>query len=225
MEYSVIIPVFNEEKSLTSLQKELHETMEKTSCEYEIIYVNDGSRDSSLEVLQKLREDYPKIRIVSFEENRGQSAALFSGFKASRGKWIFTMDADCQNPPEDFLKLLEFKDDFDFITGIRKNRKDDALRRISSSVARFFRWLVLRDSTKDTGCSLRIFKREIIDSITYFKNFHRFFTFLVRAKGFSVKESSVTHRRRLFGKSKYGILKRTQEGIRDIIKVRKQQKT
>lgn len=213
IEYSVVIPLFNEEGSLRSLQEELHEVMESLSCGYEIIYVNDGSKDSSAKVLEDLRGSYPKVQVISFKENMGQSAALLAGFKVSQGKWIFTLDADGQNPPEDFLKLLKFKDNFDFITGIRQKRKDVFLKKASSAIARFFRWLVLQDITRDTGCSLRIFKREIVSSFPYFKNVHSFFTFLARAKGFSIKEVYVGHRFRVSGKSKYGYIKRGYNGI------------
>jgi len=174
IQYSVVVPLFNEEKSLRPLQVRLHSVMERLSAGYEIIYVDDGSKDASFEVLKALKEEYPKIQIISFKDNKGQSAALFAGFKASSGKWIFTIDADCQNPPEEFFTLLKFKDNFDFITGIRKDRKDSFLKKASALIARFFRRLVLRDTTVDIGCSLKLFKREVINSLPTFKNFLHF---------------------------------------------------
>jgi len=213
IEYSVVIPLFNEEGSLQSLQGELNEVMESLSCKYEIIYVNDGSKDSSAKVLEDLKRNHPNVKVISFKENKGQSAALLAGFKASQGKWIFTLDADGQNPPKEFLKLLEFKDKFDFITGIREKRKDVFLKKTSSAVAKLIRWIVLHDTTKDTGCSLRIFKREAIDYSLYFKNVHSFFTFLARIKGFSIKEVCVGHRFRVSGKSKYGYVRRAYDGV------------
>jgi glycosyltransferase involved in cell wall biosynthesis len=219
MELSVVIALFNEEEALPHLQERLHKVCERISQEYEIIYVDDGSTDSSLEILKKFKKNYPSLRIISFKKNQGQSAGLFAGFKAARGDWIITLDADLQNPPEEIYKLLIFKDSFDFITGVREKRKDSVLKKVSSQIARFFRWIILKDITKDTGCSLRMFKREIIDCLPYFKNFHRFFTFLVREKGFKIKEVPVKHNPRQFGKSKYGILKRAKEGIFDLIGV------
>lgn len=216
IEFSIVIPAFNEEQSLPLLQERLYKVMEKLPGDYEIIYVDDGSKDTTLEVLKKLKEGCPKIRIISFKENRGKSVAFFAGFKACYGKWIITLDADLQNPPEEIFKLLKLREDFDFITGIREKRKDSFLKRISSEIARVSSWLVLGDTTKDIGCCLRMFKREIVDYPFYFRNFHRFFPFLVKLYGFSVKEVYVAHSPRRFGKSKYGILKRAKEGIFDL---------
>ncbi len=219
MEFSVVIPLFNEEEVLPVLQERLHLVCEKLSSSYEIIYVDDGSTDSSMDVLNKLKNNYPSIRIISFNKNQGQSAGLFAGFHASRGEWIVTIDADLQNPPEEIPRLFEFKDGFDFITGTRAKREDSLIRKISSKTARVFRWVILRDTTQDVGCSLRMFKREIVDSLPYFKNFHRFFTFLTREAGFKIKEVPVKHDARTFGKSKYGVFNRAKEGIFDLVGV------
>lgn len=216
MEFSIVIPLFNEKESLPRLQKKLYKTMESISCDYEIIYIDDGSTDSSLTVLQGLKRSCSKMRIISLKKNTRKSAALLVGFKASIGKWIITIDADGQDPPEEIVKLLKFKDDFDFIMGIRKKRKDNFLRKVSSQIAKFFRWLVLKDITKDAGCSLRVFKREAIGALPLFRNFHRFLPFLVRAEEFSVKEVEIEHNQRKFGKSKYGVLERAWEGIFDL---------
>ncbi|MCD6093576.1 MAG: glycosyltransferase family 2 protein [Candidatus Omnitrophica bacterium] len=213
---SVIIPVFNEQESLKILQKKLHKVMARICSEYEIIYVDDGSTDYSLKVLKEIKRDYPLIKVISFKKNQGQSTALFAGFKEAKGDWIITLDADLQNPPEEISKFLEFKDDFDFITGIRTERKDSFLKKISSGIARFFRQVILKDITKDTGCSLRMFKKEVIEHFPAFRNSHRFFPFLARSMGFKVKEIPVQHNPRKFGKSKYGILKRGKEGIFDL---------
>jgi glycosyltransferase involved in cell wall biosynthesis len=219
MEFSIVVPVYNEEASLTPLQKRLHEVMGKTGSEYEIIYVDDNSKDSSLNVLEGLKKEFPQISIISLKEHKGQSVALFVGFKSSKGRWIITLDADLQNPPGEICELLKFKNDFDFITGIRIKRRDSIFRKASSKIAQHFRQAVLRDTTKDTGCSLRMFKREVIDSIYFFDNFHRFFTFLVRKKGFRIKEVYVKHGPRKFGKSKYGTLERAVAGLFDLFGV------
>lgn len=218
-EFSVVIPVFNEVGSLVLLQKRLNKVMEKVSSNHEIIYVDDNSTDFSLEILKRLRKKYPKMKIVTFNTHKGKSEALLAGFKVAKGKWIITLDADLQNPPEEILKLLEFKNHFDFITGIRENRKDGFLKKVSSKVAMFFRWVILGDITKDIGCSLRMFRRVIIDTICFSRNFHRFFTFLVRMEGFSIKEVYIRHSARKFGKSKYGIFKRAQDGLIDLLRI------
>jgi glycosyltransferase involved in cell wall biosynthesis len=219
MEFSVVIPLFNEEETLPLLHEKLHTVCESISKDYEIIYVDDGSTDSSPEILEGLKNDYPTVRVVSFKQNRGQSAGLYAGFKESRGTWIITLDADLQNPPEEILKLWKSRDGFDFITGIREKRKDSLLRIISSRIAKYFRWLTLGDTTQDIGCSLRIFKREIVDRLPYFRNFHRFFTLLTREAGFRIKEIPLKHHVRQFGESKYTTFQRAREGIFDLIGV------
>lgn len=219
MELSVVIPLFNEEESLLPLQEKLHGVCEKITGSYEIIYVDDGSTDSSPDVLRRMQNNYPAVRSISFQENQGQSAGLLAGFRASQGEWIITLDADLQNPPEEILKLWEFKDRFEFITGIRVKRKDGFLRKVSSRIAKVFRWLTLGDTTQDVGCSLRLFRREVAGSLPYFKNFHRFFTFLAREAGFSIQEVPLQHSERKFGSSKYTTWKRAKEGIFDLIGV------
>jgi len=216
IEYSAIIPLFNEESSILPLHSSLRSVLDKLSFTYEIIYVNDGSTDSSLKILEKIRRDFPSIKLVSFKTNKGQSEAFLAGFKESRGRWIITLDADLQNPPEEIPKLLEFKNNFDLITGVRRKRKDNIVKKSCSSCATAARYLILRDTTKDPGCFLKVFKRKVLETIPHYRNFHRFFTYLARKKGFKVKEIPVEHRKRQFGKSKYGILKRAKEGIVDL---------
>ncbi len=216
MKFSIVIPVFNEAQNLPLLQRELQRVMQEIGSEYEIIYVDDSSTDCSLEVLKKIAQEYGQVRLISFLNNRGQSQALHAGFKASRGEWIITLDADGQNPPGEISRLLAVEGEFDFITGIRAKRKDSFLKKLSSKAARLVRRLVLKDTTKDIGCSLRMFKREVVETIPLFNNFHRFFTWLVNICGFSVKEVEVAHQQRKFGKSKYGTFKRLLEGIFDL---------
>ncbi|UCC95364.1 MAG: glycosyltransferase family 2 protein [Candidatus Omnitrophota bacterium] len=213
---SVVIPLFNEQGSLEPLQERLYKVMKELG-EYEIIYVDDGSTDSSLEVLKKLKGAYPEVRIISLSRNHGQSTALIAGFKICRGDWIVTLDADLQNPPEEIGRLFEHREKFDFITGIRKERKDSSVKKTSSCIAGFFRRLILDDATQDVGCSLRAFRREVIECIPLFKNFHRFFPFFAAQAGFRVEQIPVAHQARTVGKSKYGTLKRLREGICDLI--------
>jgi len=216
MELSVVIPVFNEEESLVSLHEELASVMQNLGKEYEVIYVDDGSSDSSVDILKDLKKRFSQIKIISFIQNEGQSSALYAGFRASLGEWIITLDADGQNSPQDIPSFYKFIGTYDFITGVRRFRKDNLIRKASSSIAKVSRRLVLGDETQDTGCSLRIFRREVIGAIPFFKNFHRFFTSLVKTNDFSVKEIEVNHRRRKFGRSKYSGLRRTCEGIFDL---------
>tara|TARA_B100000315_G_C14584475_1_gene592176 strand:+ start:315 stop:1022 length:708 start_codon:yes stop_codon:yes gene_type:complete len=219
MEYSIVIPLLNEEDSLSYLQHEIVEVMNKVSKEFEIVYIDDASTDASLKTLKTLQKQYSPIKIISFKENKGQSAALFAGFKAASGEWIITLDADGQNPPESILDLIKHETNFDFITGVRKYRKDGFIRKIESALARLFRKIILGDMTRDTGCSLRLFRRKIITTIPFFKNFHRFLPFLAKEKGFSIKEVTVKHRERRYGKSKYKGIKRFIAGTFDLFGV------
>jgi len=215
-QFSVVIPVFNEAQALLSLQERLAKAMDGCLVTYEIVYVDDGSTDATFECLGALKKRFANIRIISFRRNRGQSTALYAGFKAARGGWIITLDADLQNPPEEIPKLLAFYTQFDCITGVRQKRNDALMRKIDSRIAFFFRKAVLGDTTRDVGCSLRLFRRDIIDAIPFFRNFHRFFPFLVHLSGFSVKEVPVAHDKRIAGVSKYGTWKRLQEGLADL---------
>ena len=226
--YSVIIPVFNEAESLSHLQERLHRVMESQSHKYEIIYVDDASQDRSAEVLKGLESCYRRIRFITHGERKGKSASLTTGFKAAKGKWVVTLDADLQNPPEEITKLLQFKDEFDFITGVRKNRKDSLAKRIPSSLARLSRRIVLGDFTRDAGCGLQLFHREKLGFFPYFRNFFLFHIFLAKVKGFSVKEVEIEHERRKFGRSKYGTFERMLKGITDLrtaFKIKKELKS
>jgi glycosyltransferase involved in cell wall biosynthesis len=219
MKCSVVIPLFNEEENLRPLHSRLHSVLESLSSPYEIIFVDDGSTDTSPEILKKLSQNHPAVRFISFRVNKGQSTALYAGFRASRGEWIITLDADLQNPPEEIPKLWELRNEADFITGIREKRRDTLLRKISSRIAKYFRSFTLGDTTQDTGCSLRMFKSEVVENLPYFRNFHRFFTFLAREAGFRVREVPLEHNERRFGTSKYTTLGRAKEGIFDLIGV------
>jgi dolichol-phosphate mannosyltransferase len=219
IKFSVVIPVYNEEGSLEHLQQRLYKVMESITTDYEILYIDDGSSDRSSVVLQKISQNYPAVKVLTLLRNSGQSTALFAGFKAAAGRWIITLDSDGQNPPEDILRLIEFCGEFDYIAGVRKKRNDTFGKRWASKTARAFRSAILGDITRDTGCSLKVFKKEIAQSLPLFRNFHRFFTFLVRERGFSVKEVSVSHEKRKAGKSKYGNWQRLKEGVWDLMGV------
>jgi glycosyltransferase involved in cell wall biosynthesis len=221
LEYSVVIPVFNEEGSLAELQERLYRVMEGLGGGYEIIYVDDGSSDSSAEVLKKLESASAKIKVISFNKNGGKGPALEAAFKAAGGRWLITLDADLQNPPEEIAKLARSRDGADYIIGIRRDRKDSFIKIWAASAARFFRRIALGDVTIDAGCGLRVFKKEIVETIPFFRNFFTYLTFLARAKGYVVSEVPVRHDPRKTGKSKYGIFKRAAQGCLDLWKARR----
>ncbi len=216
MQFSVIVPIYNEAEALVRFHAALQPVVEKLPADYEIIYVNDGSGDDSLGILKALQKQFLEIRIISFARNRGKSAALCAGFSAARGRWLIMLDGDGQNPPEEILRLIAFRQEYDLIIGVRQQRKDAFLRKFSSATAKFSRKLVLGDTTLDTGCALRVFKREVLEHFPFFRNFHRFFTYLVKLRGFSVKEVPVAHQERIAGVTKYKTFKRLSEGIVDL---------
>jgi len=219
MEYSLVIPVYNEQDSLKILHRKIVDVFLQDKSSFEIIYVDDNSSDGSLNILRSLAREDNKVKIIAFSAHHGQSSALFFGFKASRGNWIITLDADLQNDPSAIKEFLPLKNSFDLINGIREKRQDAFLKIISSRLAYFARRLVLGDETLDTGCSLRMFKREILDYIPCFNNFHRFFPYLVKRAGFNTTYIKIQHFPRKFGSSKYGIWGRLKAGMFDLLGV------
>ena len=219
MEYSLVIPVYNEEENLFALQVKIHRLLQEIEDKAEVIYVNDCSTDTSLEALKKIAADFPEVKLISLKKHSGQSTAFFYGFKKAEGKWIITLDADLQNDPQDIKKFFPYKKNYDMINGIRENRKDSFLRRVSSRIAYWMRAMVLQDKTTDVGCSLRMFKQEIIAYLPFFRNFHRFFPFLAAVCGFKVFEVPVRHFPRRRGKTKYRTFSRLKEGVFDLIGV------
>jgi glycosyltransferase involved in cell wall biosynthesis len=218
----VVLPVYNEEESLVPLWDELRETLEGSGLDYEIIFVDDGSRDRSAEIIRGLRETSPRVRLIRFKENAGETAALDAGFKAARGRWVVSMDADLQNDPRDIPRLLSHLDRWDVVTGWRTRRGDgDSLvRRVSSRVANRIRNAVTDESIQDSGCTFRAFRRECLRDLVLYRGFHRFIPQLLRMRGYRVIEVSVNHRPRRFGRSKYGILNRAFVAGADLLVVR-----
>lgn len=203
---SAVIPVFNEEESLPMLYKELISYLKQKECE--IIFIDDGSTDSSLEILKEIETKDKRVRVFSFRRNQGKSEALSLGFKKAKGERIITLDADLQDKPEEIQKLLEkAQEGWDVVCGWRKERKDP-LRKVLSSksfniLAGFFWGLKLHDY----NCGLKLYTKEAAGSIRIYGGLHRFIPLLVYQEGFSVTEVPVTHAQRKFGKSKYGFSK------------------
>ncbi len=218
---SIIIPIKDEEENIYPLAKEIKYVMESSGIIWECIWVDDGSKDNSLEVLKKLNQKDPKNRYISLSENTGQSAAIWVGIKYSSFGIIATLDGDGQNDPSDLtymLKLL-FEKNIDFVTGYRKERKDSIKKKVASKIANFFRLLITGKSVRDAGCSVRVFRKECVEGLPSFLGFHRFFPTMVQYKGFKVIEVPVNHRPRVRGKSKYNISNRLWVGILDLIGV------
>ena len=212
---SVVVPLFNEEQSVAILQRELADAL--TGGDYEIIFVDDGSQD---ETVARIATD-PRTRLLRFEKNAGQSAAIFAGLEAVRSEVAVLIDGDLQNDPADIPRLLaEISRGADLVCGYRAQRKDTLLKRITSRVANFVRSRFTRDGVRDTGCTLKAMRRDCIAALVPFKGMHRFIPALVKGAGYSLVEIPVNHRRRRFGQSKYGLGDRALRATVDMFGVR-----
>jgi glycosyltransferase involved in cell wall biosynthesis len=220
MEYSVIIPVYNEEENVEPLLKRLDETLPSFGGDYEIIFVDDGSTDRSAEMIAARAAKDGRVRLIRFERNCGQSAGFDAGFKAARGKIFITMDSDLQNDPGEIAKLLPHLNDHDAASGWRVKRQDTILKRISTKIANWVRNKLSGEKVHDSACSLRAIKRDAALSIRWFNGAHRFVPTLLKLEGFTVAEVPVKHFPRTRGKTKYGVWNRVFRALYDLMGVR-----
>jgi glycosyltransferase involved in cell wall biosynthesis len=212
---SVVVPLYNEEQSVAMLQRELADAL--TGLDYEIIFVDDGSQD---ETVARIAPN-PRTRVLHFEKNAGQSAAIFAGLQAVRSEVAVLIDGDLQNDPADIPRLLaEISRGADLVCGYRARRKDTLLKRITSRVANFVRSRFTRDGVRDTGCTLKAMRRDCIGALVPFKGMHRFIPALVKGAGYRLVEIPVNHRPRRFGQSKYGLGNRALRATIDMFGVR-----
>lgn len=218
---TVIVPVLNEEENIPALLKEIEAAARHIPIS-EIVYVDDGSNDNSAAVLQSLKDDYKALRIVRHDRTCGQSAAIWTGVKSSGNEIIVTLDGDGQNDPADIVHLYNLymtnTDKFPklMIAGERRKRNDIWIKRVSSRVANRIRSGLLKDNTRDTGCSLKLFRRKDYLTLPYFDHMHRFLPALMMRDNVKVMHVSVSHRPRVRGVSKYGTLDRLAVGISDL---------
>jgi len=224
VDISVVIPVHNEEDNITPLFEEIRGALDD-AYDYEVIFVDDASTDHTAQTLKGLRSGFPRLRILQHAECCGQSTAIHSGVSAARADWIATLDGDGQNDPADLPKLLavvrspERADESLMVCGHRKNRQDTWLRRLSSRVANAVRSKLLGDQTPDTGCGLKVFRRDVFLELPFFDHMHRFFPALFIRQGGKVISVVVNHRHRSHGASKYGLHNRLWVGIVDLFGV------
>jgi dolichol-phosphate mannosyltransferase len=212
---SVVVPLYNEEQSVAMLQRELADAL--TGLDYEIIFVDDGSQD---ETGARIAPS-PRTRVLHFEKNAGQSAAIFAGLQVVRSEVAVLIDGDLQNDPADIPRLLaEISRGADLVCGYRARRKDTLLKRITSRVANFVRSRFTRDGVRDTGCTLKAMRRDCIEALVPFKGMHRFIPALVKGAGYRLVEIPVNHRPRRFGQSKYGLGNRALRATVDMFGVR-----
>jgi dolichol-phosphate mannosyltransferase len=221
-ELSIVVPVYNEEESLRPLWQEIREVLDPPGLEYEAIFVDDGSRDRSAEIIREFRRRDPRVRLIKLKSNAGETAATDAGFKAVRGRYVVVMDADLQNDPRDIPGMLARLHEWDAVTGWRVNRAagDSWIRRLSSRIANRVRNALSQETIQDSGCTFRAFRRECVRDLVLYRGLHRFIPTLLRMRGFRVIEVPVNHRPRRFGKSKYGIGNRALRAFVDLLAVR-----
>lgn len=221
MDISVVVPVMDEEESLEEFYSSLKGVLDKLGKRYEIIFIDDGSKDGSFEILKNLAEKDRNILVIKFRTNFGQTAALSAGFKYAQGDVIITLDADLQNDPEDIPELLgKVEEGYDVVSGWRRERKDKFLtRRIPSFFANAIISKITGVHLHDYGCTLKAYRRDIVKNIDLYGQMHRFIPALASWVGASICEIAVKHSPRKYGRSKYG-LSRTITVILDLITVR-----
>jgi len=215
MELSIIIPIYNEERNISILYRELKKVLENLNKKYEIIFINDGSTDKSEKILNNLNDE--NIRTIHFRKNFGQTAALDAGLKNSKGNIIITMDGDLQNDPKDIPRLIKkIEEGYDIVAGWRINRKDSLSKRFISGGAKILRKIILNDKLHDSGCTLRAYKKECIENLNLYGEMHRFIHVILKSKGFKITEIKVRHRKRAYGKTKYNF-SRTLKSLLDML--------
>jgi len=211
-----VVPVYNEEGNVLELHREIKEVCQTNKYEYEIIFVDDGSSDRTAEICKSLSP----LKFIQLRRNFGQTSAMDAGIKAAKFDYIVTMDGDRQNDPADIPHMIEYleKYNLDVVSGWRKNRKDTFMKRFTSKGANFLRHMIVHDGIHDSGCSLKVYRKECFEGINLYGEQHRFIPALLKIKGFTVGEVVVNHRARTSGVTKYN-WKRTIKGFVDMISV------
>jgi glycosyltransferase involved in cell wall biosynthesis len=216
---SLVVPAYDEVENLRPLHERVRDGL-GDGLAWELVLVDDGSHDDSWQVMQELARADRRVRCVRMRRNSGQSAATFAGLWAARGALLATMDADLQNDPADLPRMLAELGEHDAVVGYRLRRQDSAVRRASSWIANRVRNAISGDRIRDTGCALKLFRRDAVLSLPVFDGAHRFLPTLLRYRGFSVVEHPVSHAPRVRGASKYGIRNRVLRAFLDLLAVR-----
>jgi len=212
---SIIVPLYNEEENVPILQSELSAALQ--GIDHEIIFVDDGSADRTIERIGAA----PNVRLIRFEKNTGQSAAIYAGLEAAHGATLVLIDGDLQNDPADIPRLLdEISRGADLVCGYRAQRRDTVVKRLTSRIANAVRSRYTKDGVRDTGCTLKAMRRESLSALVPFKGMHRFIPALVKGAGYRLVEIPVNHRPRRFGQTKYGLGNRAVRATIDMFGVR-----
>jgi len=219
MNYSILIPAHNEAENIVDLLMEIERVMTPISSAWEVVVVDDGSRDQTWDRLENTQALLPQLRAIRLKECSGQSAALQAGIAELRGEVTITLDGDGQNDPKDIPKLLAFLDSFDVVSGCRVNRQDSWSKRYISKWANRIRSFLLSDGVSDTGCSLKAYKTQYLKRLRLFKGMHRFLPALLIIEGCKVCQVPVSHRPRKHGSSKYSFFNRGISTVTDLLAV------
>ncbi len=216
---SIVIPLLNEEESLKELHQQIISVLNPLNCPYEIIFIDDGSTDNSLQVLKDLHKSDTSVQIISFRKNNGKSAALAKGFNEASGDIIITMDADLQDDPTEIPQLIEqINSGYDLVSGWKKNRKDPFIKRHTSKIYNGVTSSLTGLKIHDINCGIKAYTREVTETLNIYGQLHRFLPVMARWEGFKVGEMIVKHHPRKFGKTKFG-LSRFAAGFFDLITV------
>lgn len=214
-ELTIIIPVYNEEENLDRVHQEMKQFLPISKKKAKILFVNDGSKDNSQSLIEKICKDDEEFTFISFEENTGLSAAIKAGFDYSYTPWIGYIDADLQTAPEDFNILIEYAGEFDLVTGVRSNRKDSFTKNMSSKIANSIRRAFTNDGMDDTGCPLKIIRTEMAKRIPMFNGLHRFLPAMILLQNGKIKQIPVRHFPRMAGVSKFNLWNRLLGPLQD----------
>ena len=217
---SVVIPVYNEADNIPPLIQQLRAALGAWPGEAEFLFVDDGSSDATLALLQRAQAEEPRLRIAHFRHNLGQTAAMEAGFHLARGAAVVTLDGDLQNDPAEIPKLVRMLGDFDVVCGVRAQRRDTWWKRRASRIGNGFRNWMTGDDIIDTGCTLKAYRRECVEHLELYHGMHRFLPTLLKMRGYRVAQVPVNHRPRQAGKTKYGTWGRLKKGLSDVWAVR-----
>lgn len=220
MEYSVVVPLKNEEENIHALVAEIEPVMQALKQPWELIAIDDGSTDGTKAAILSLKKQKPFLRLISFDKNYGQTSAFDAGFRSAKGKIIITLDGDLQNDPKDIPLLLEKMKDHDLVVGWRHQRKDPISKKITSKLANWVRGSFCSDGVKDTGCSLKAYRKSCFDKIKLYHGMHRFLPALFAMEGFRITQVPVNHRERTKGQTKYNFFNRSFNTVADMLAVR-----
>jgi dolichol-phosphate mannosyltransferase len=220
IKYSIVIPLKDEEGNIKPLIQEIEPVMHSLNEPWELICIDDGSTDQTLPLLQEMSKDKPFLKTIAFDRNYGQSSAFDAGFQSARGEFVITLDGDRQNDPTDIPAMVKLAKDYDLVCGIRKKRKDNWLKRTTSICANAVRSRFCHDGVKDTGCSLKVYRKSCLTKIKMYHGMHRFLPALFQIEGFRVGQIPVNHRERDQGTTKYNFLNRSFNTVFDMFAVR-----